>query len=100
VIIGRPLMTEDPEPAPNHVTFAEGVKLARSKPERGSERSDLLVKDDVLQPNWHWSRVVGVTRQEAIERSRKMFFEQVTLVGEEMKLKKMKQKNPEKEGKG
>jgi hypothetical protein len=90
-------MTEVPEPAPNHVTFAEGVKMARSKPERGSERTDLLVKDNVLQPNWHWSRVVGVTRQEAIERSKKIFFEQVTLVGEEMKLKKRKEQKHEKE---
>jgi len=85
-------MGEEPESSPKQMTFGEAVKVVKSKPERGSERSDLLVRDDILQPHWHWSRIIGVPREDAIERSRKIFFEEVMLVGDEKKLKEKKPK--------
>lgn len=95
-MIGEFLLVEQPQTEPQQATFAEAVKLARSRPERGLERNDLLVKDDVLEPHWHWSRQINMSREEAIDIAQNAYLEQVMLVGDEMKLKSEK---PEKKQK-
>jgi hypothetical protein len=88
-------MAEQPQPAPKQVKFAEAVKLAGSKPDKGYERSDLLVKDQILEPHWHWSRNIGMPRQEAVALSKK-FLEEFIFVGKEDQYKRPKEGKHEK----
>ena len=83
-------MSQDPSSPPAQVSFGEAVKLVKSKPNRGTERGDLLVRDAVLEPYWHWCRITGISRDEAVEQSTKVYLEEVILVGKPEKVKARK----------
>ncbi len=86
-------MSQDSSSPPEQITFGEAVKLVKSKPSRGRERTDLIVRDEVLEPYWHWCRMIGVPREEAVEQSTKVFLEEVILVGKAEKVKGKKKEN-------
>lgn len=78
-------MAESKGAEPKRISYSEAVKLAKRKAQKGLERNDLLVRDKVLELHWHWSRDVGVPRDEAIDRAVNLFFEEVIIVGDEDK---------------
>jgi hypothetical protein len=76
------------------VPYVEAVELTHQEPYGAHERTDLIVLWGFLFQQWHWSRQVEVTREEAIAYHRSLGEESIRLVGAKPMMPK-KKKNPE-----